>query len=247
MFVSFGYHRRMRFLLLLLGLPLVAVATEPKVFSSGEDQVHLLELFSSEGCSSCPPAEHWLGDLREAAGLWRDFVPVSFHVNYWDRLGWKDRFASKVFTARQYAYSSLWRSESVYTPEFVVDGAEWRPRSSERNPTFDKKNHAPILTATCSGDKICRVSFTAAGDYEAHVALLGGGIVSRIKAGENDGRTLNHEFVVFAFKTEPLRNGEAELQLPGEAPAGVTRRSLAVWITRRGELSPIQATGGWLD
>src|SRR5215216_163125 len=118
MYVSFGHHREMRFLLLLLSLPLLAAAGEPKVFSSGENQVHLLELFSSEGCSSCPPAEQWLADLRQAPGLWRDFVPVSFHVNYWDRLGWKDRFANKEFTARQYAYSSLWRSVSVYTPEF---------------------------------------------------------------------------------------------------------------------------------
>jgi len=247
MHVSFGHHKEMRFLLLLLSLPLLAVAGEPKVFSSGENQVHLLELFSSEGCSSCPPAEQWLGALREAPGLWRDFVPVSFHVNYWDRLGWKDRFANKEFTARQYAYSSLWRGESVYTPEFVLDGAEWRRGPSEKDPTFATKKRAGILTASYSSDKICRVSFAATGDYQVHVALLGGGIVSKIKAGENDGRTLNHEFVAFAFKTEPLKNGVAELPLPDATPAGVTRQALVVWVTKRGELAPIQATGGWLD
>lgn len=245
--VSFAHHKSMRFLLLLMSLPLLGLAADPKIFSSGENQVHLLELYSSEGCSSCPPAEQWLGNLREAPGLWRDFVPVSFHVNYWDRLGWKDRFASKEFTARQYAYSDHWRAESVYTPEFVLDGAEWRRSISDGNPMAASSRRTGVLTVSYSSDKICRVSFALAGEYEAHVALLGGGIVSNVKAGENDGRTLNHEFVAFAFKNAPIKNGVADLPLPAAIPAGVTREALAVWITKRGELAPIQATGGWLD
>ena len=91
------------------------------------------------------------------------------------------------------------------------------------------------------------MSFDGPGDYEVHVALLAGGIVSDVKAGENEGRTLKHEFVTFAFKTTLLKNGAAELQLPTAVPRGVTRHALAVWITKRGELTPIQATGGWLD
>src|SRR5689334_8314649 len=79
-----------------------------KHFTSGETQVALLELFTSEGCSSCPPAERWLGALRDAPGLWRDFVPIAFHVNYWDRLGWPDRFASREATQRQHAYAAVW-------------------------------------------------------------------------------------------------------------------------------------------
>jgi hypothetical protein len=245
--VSFGYPRNMRFLLLVLSLPLFVAGAEPRIFSSGENQVHLLELYSSEGCSSCPPAERWLGNLREAPGLWREFVPVAFHVDYWDRLGWKDRFANKEFTARQYAYSSQWRSESVYTPEFVLDGAEWRQRPSGKNPLAASVERTGVLTASCSNEKFCRVVFGGAGDYEAHVALLAGGIVSDVKAGENEGRTLNHEFVAFAFKTVPLKNGVVEIQLPTAVPQGVARQALAVWITKRGGLAPIQATGGWLN
>jgi hypothetical protein len=233
----------MRFLFLLcLSLPLSGVAGEARVFSSGASRVHLIELYSSEGCSSCPPAEDWLGRLNNEPGLWRSFVPVSFHVNYWDRLGWRDRFATREFTERQYAYVRSWRSDSVYTPEFVLDGAEW-------HHGFFDQNSGPVpgvLTVSYEDDQNCRVSFSD-GEYEAHVALLGNGIISRINAGENSGSTLKHEFVVFALAASPLKKGTADIRLAVKTPAGVSRRALAVWITKRDSLTPVQATGGWLD
>lgn len=230
-------------LLLLFALLAAPLAAAPAHFTSGEGRTHLLELYTSEGCSSCPPAEAWLGGLREAPGLWRDFVPVAFHVVYWDQLGWRDRFASKEFTARQYAYSSAWGSNTVYTPGFVLDGAEWR--RSERPPAVAGK--AGLLTVEYADDGACQVKFVGAGDYEVHVALLGGGIVSGVKAGENEGRTLHHEFVALALAAAPLSDGAAELKLPRADDKDVTRHALAVWITRRGESTPVQATGGWLD
>jgi len=232
----------MRLLLLpvLLAAPLAAA---PLHFTSGEGRTHLLELYTSEGCSSCPPAEAWLGSLRDAPGLWRDFVPVAFHVVYWDHLGWRDRFASKEYTARQYAYSGAWGSDTVYTPGFVLDGAEWR-RSTPPSASAGK---AGLLAVEYADDGACRVTFAAAGDYEVHVALLGGGIVSGVKAGENEGRTLHHEFVALALTAAPLRDGAAELKLPRKAEPGVTRQALAVWITRRGDPTSLQATGGWVD
>jgi hypothetical protein len=94
----------------------VAARADEAVFESGANKVHLLELFTSEGCSSCPPAEEWLTKLKQNPGLWRDFVPVAFHVDYWDHLGWRDRFAAKEWTARQQMYATRWKAESVYTP-----------------------------------------------------------------------------------------------------------------------------------
>ena len=230
-------------LLCLLAAPLIAA---PRHFTSGEGRTHLLELYTSEGCSSCPPAEAWLGGLRDAPGLWRDFVPVAFHVVYWDRLGWPDRFASKEFTARQYAYASQWSNDSVYTPGFVLDGAEWRKNPGQHPPPASV-NQAGTLSVEYGDDGTCRVSFDAAGDYEVHVALLGGGIVSAVRAGENSGRTLRHEFVALALLTARLEAGAAQVMLPSAAREGVARTALAVWVTRRGELTPVQATGGWLD
>ena len=220
----------------------------PRTFSSGPAQVPLIELYTSEGCSSCPPAEQWLGELRARPGLWRDFVPVAFHVNYWDRLGWTDRFSSREFTGRQYALAAAWRSESVYTPCFALNGREWREAGGRQVPTAGPAQPGP-LAAAYGGDGVLRVIFSPAdsANYDVEAAVLGGGIVSAVRAGENEGRTLQHEFIALAMQAAPLRDGRAELTLPVPATPGVPRHAIAVWITRRGDLVPMQATGGWLD
>ncbi|HSH39027.1 MAG TPA: DUF1223 domain-containing protein, partial [Chthoniobacterales bacterium] len=101
--------RNLFVLLATVAFNAAATAAEVK-FQSGPVRTHLLELFTSEGCSSCPPAERWVSELRANPRLWKDFVPVAFHVDYWDRLGWPDRFAKKAFTGRQQAYAAAWRS-----------------------------------------------------------------------------------------------------------------------------------------
>src|SRR5436190_11363063 len=92
----------------------------PLRFESPERQTALLELYTSEGCSSCPPAETWFSKLKNAPGLWTNFVPVAFHVDYWNRLGWRDKFSDAQFSERQRAYAQLWSAENIYTPEFVL-------------------------------------------------------------------------------------------------------------------------------
>src|SRR6516164_9572668 len=106
----------------ILGFGITLLGKEVARFESGPAQVSLLELYTSEGCSSCPPAEAWLGELSRNPNLWRAVVPVSFHVDYWDNLGWKDGFSSREFTLRQRFYAASWGSESVYTPGFVLNG-----------------------------------------------------------------------------------------------------------------------------
>ena len=236
---------RMRHLILFGLLTAVAVAA-PRKFSSGENRTHLIELYSSEGCSSCPPAEAWLGGFRDAPGLWRDFVPIAFHVSYWDRLGWPDRFATKENTARQYSYANLWHGDSVYTPELVLDGTEWRS-AFEGNPPPASSEKAGMLAVDYADDGVCRVTFSLSGDYEMHAALLGGGIFSSIRAGENKGRTLHHEFVVLAIKSARLTAGAAELSLPKSTDKTIARQALAIWVTQGSELAPRQATGGWVE
>src|SRR5438034_11825938 len=87
-------------------------------FESGETQSTLIELFTSEGCSSCPPAEKWLSVLKSNPDLWKKIIPVAFHVDYWDRLGSRDRLAKPEFTSRQPRYAAAWGGDSVYTPGF---------------------------------------------------------------------------------------------------------------------------------
>jgi hypothetical protein len=235
-------------------------AAEPLRFSSGSTRVALIELFTSEGCSSCPPADRWLGALRADPGLWKEFVPVEFHVNYWDSLGWKDCLSTREFTAREYAYASAWGSASVYTPCFVRNGAPWKPLRGETGGPGGPGPVAGVLSIEVEDDGVCLAEFTpgpAAGaapnGREVHLALLGGGISSRVTAGENRGETLRHEFVVLGIADKVLSRdpgipGErAAVALPHPAAADATRRALAAWVTLRGELAPVQATGGWLS
>jgi hypothetical protein len=242
-----------RFLLLLFAAA-AAVRAEPLRFASGVRQTAFIELYTSEGCSSCPPAERWLAELCDEPSLWRDFVPVAFHVNYWDNLGWPDRFASRQFTERQYALAAAWGNGSVYTPCFVCDGAEWQAPSGRRAPAASGKTAGVLVTVFDPVGGACRVEFSPAQktsvDYDAHLVLLGDGLSSRVTAGENAGATLRHEFVALVLVDVPLETAGATavgaVKLPPEKTAGAERRALAVWVTRRGELASLQATGGWL-
>jgi hypothetical protein len=86
---------------------------ESLTFESTETPVVLLELFTSEGCSSCPPADAWVSKLKTSPDLWKSVVPVVFHVDYWNGLGWPDRFSSRANTERQQHYSAAWHTDSV--------------------------------------------------------------------------------------------------------------------------------------
>ncbi|MCF3651549.1 DUF1223 domain-containing protein [Synoicihabitans lomoniglobus] len=228
-----------------------ATVAPAQMFRSGPSAVPLVELFTSEGCSSCPPAEHWLGELRHDQGLWRDFVPVAWHVNYWDRLGWPDKFAAPAYTDRQYAYAQSWRSGRVYTPGFVRAGQEWTPREHGLSRSDDDDAPVGVLTAEVADGKVT-VRFEIGNERTnlvAHVALLGGGIASDVRRGENRGKQLEHEFLVLGWRSTPLRpGGEAHLTLPASAEdVAPVRQAVAIWISRQGDPGPLQATGGWLD
>src|SRR6516165_12381969 len=147
--------------LVALAFPMImsyALAQQPgstppaTVFESGDTQSTLIELFTSEGCSSCPPAEKWLSGLKSKQELWKKTVPVAFHVDYWDRLGWRDRFAKPEFTSRQQRYAAEWGGDSVYTPGFVMNGREWRDWfSGNALPASSKKVGRLRVTLTDDG------------------------------------------------------------------------------------------------
>jgi hypothetical protein len=253
-FASYRLNQFMRKFAIFCLLGVCSASAEPLRFSSGPNRVALIELYTSEGCSSCPPADRWLGALAEKPGLWRDFVPVEFHVNYWDNLGWKDRLSTAAFTAREYAYSSAWGSPNVYTPCFVRNGAEWRPLLGGTSPATESSG---ALSVDVGDDGNCRVEFlpgpgASRDEYEVHVAILGGGITSKVTAGENGGRMLTHEFVVLGLAQQRLSPAvagaavDAVVPIPKPIVGDSKRRALAAWVVRRGDLTPIQATGGWL-
>ncbi len=217
------------------------------VFESKPTRTHLLELYTSEGCSSCLPAEEWMSGLKNQPRLWQEIVPVAFHVDYWDHLGWKDPFASKIWTERQADYSVRWKKESVYTPAFSLDGKEWHygalPAAATETPG--------VLKVSVNGDRITtafKSSAGAGGRYDVHVARLGFALGADVTAGENNGRKLIHDFVVLGLTNETMKSGAKELRLPAPSTTSTAdpRTAVAAWVTTAGQIEPIQAVGGWL-
>jgi hypothetical protein len=221
------------------------------VFESGETQSTLIELFTSEGCSSCPPAEKWLSGLKSNQDLWKKIVPVAFHVDYWDRLGWRDRFAKPEFTSRQQRYAAAWGGDSVYTPGFVVNGKEWRGWFGG-NVTPKSSTKVGVLRVSLGADG--KVSGTFAADtvrarpLSLNVALLGNDLESDVKRGENSGRKLRHDFVALQLAKSGMTNqgnlwtGTVLLSSNAETDKAT---AFAAWVTS-GESALIQTTGGWL-
>jgi hypothetical protein len=219
-----------------------AASAGDATFRSGPAQVHLLELFTSEGCSSCPPAEERLSSLHDNAGLWKSIVPVEFHVDYWDYLGWTDHLASPAYTQRQQSYARQWGSDSVYTPEFVLDGREFRG-SDIPAPSAS----AGLLTVNLDPSRVLTVRYQPAAPgttWQAHIAPLGIGLQTDIRAGENAGARMRHDFVALALVSLPLNGDTAsgKLTLPPKMPG---EKAIAIWITRADQSTPIQAAGGF--
>jgi hypothetical protein len=227
-------------------------ASEPKTFESDDTQSSLIELFTSEGCSSCPPAEKWLSGLKSNQDLWKKIVPVAFHVDYWDHLGWRDRFAKPEFTARQQRYAAAGGGDSVYTPGFVVNGKEWRAWfGGNAMPTTSTK--VGVLRVSLGDGGKLSATFapetTQPRTLTLNVALLGNDLESDVKRGENSGRKLRHDFVVLQLAKSAMTNqgnlwtGTVLLS----SSAGTDKATaLAAWVQPGETALPIQVTGGWL-
>lgn len=220
-------------------------------FSSGPDAVAVVELYTSQGCSSCPPAEKWLSGLVDEPGLWSQFIPLAWHVDYWDYLGWRDVFSDPAYTARQRQYDAAGRVSQVYTPAVIRDGAEWRQwRWAPVRLASDRRALGVLQMERA--DERALIRFTPGangptGRLRAHLARLGVGYQTDIARGENSGRRLDQDFVVLGHSSAPVTDGAASLPLPplrGPAPA---RQALVAWISEGQDPAPLQATGGWID
>jgi hypothetical protein len=212
---------------------------------SGPQPVSLLEIYTSEGCSSCPPAESWLDGLKSDGRLWKEIVPVAFHVDYWDDLGWKDRFAKREFTSRQRAYSAAWRTSSVYTPGFAVDGKEWKGWFNGSGLPDPVNRSAGKLELKIE-NQTAAVSFsdaTGAKEIELHLVPMAMAVSSDVRAGENRGRKLVHSFVALDLISKKLstKNGEFTAEIPFAYPGA---KAVAAWVTLVDSVQPIQAAGG---
>lgn len=193
----------------LATLPVVSAAAPAACSATSTDHLlGLIELYTSEGCDSCPPADNWLSRLSGADEKDRA-IAIAFHVDYWDRLGWTDRFASAKYTARQQEQMRRQRSSFVYTPQVILQGRDFPQWHASGEPAAAlaavnaRKARASIELAVdaAAGNAIVdlHVRVPDARD-RAHavvaVALVQGKLSSEVKAGENAGKRLNHDHVV---------------------------------------------------
>lgn len=237
-----------RLLFALLILATVNGYAAEITFSSGRQQAVLIELYTSEGCSSCPPAEEYLNALKQDRQLWQIYIPVAFHVGYWDYLGWRDPYAHDAHAKRQSAYAKQRNLRTVYTPAFVVNGKAWRPGWLNRELPKNV-NPGGELTVTVQDEQLTASYVPVTGQREQltlNIAVLGMDLVSHIKAGENTGRTARHEFVVVGFKTLDSSNAHWVTRLPALHYSAARQYALAVWVNHVNDLTPLQAVGGEL-
>jgi len=183
--------------------------------------VALVELYTSEGCSSCPPADRWMSRLASDGPGADSVVPLAFHVDYWDRLGWKDRFASARFSERQYALARQAGSRAVYTPGVFLNFREFRGWGSSRfNDALRAVNAKPAraeirLELETPGTQLAiKADFRlkTSNQGQAFVALYENRLGTDVKAGENRGVTLRHDYVVREWFGPLDINGKAEFR-----------------------------------
>ncbi len=220
-------------------------AEESVEYSSGEKQTTMVELFTSQGCSSCPPAEHWLNTFEKNNKLWKEVVPIAFHVDYWDRLGWPDPYANHAYSSRQYRHQQQGHVRSVYTPGIIVNGKEWRGWISGKD-FLKGEDDAGILSFTANPQTVTVKYSKVSKDHVLNVALLGIGIKTDVQRGKNKGRVLNQEFVALSHHMYGASQDGWKIDLPKEASEYAERYALAIWVSGMDDISPIQATGYWI-
>ena len=240
---------------LTAALPLAAA---PCTASSTPRTAALVELYTSEGCSSCPPADRWLSSLDSGVGAAGDVVPLALHVDYWDYIGWKDPYAKRAFTARQRRIAALQHSNFVYTPQVLLQGRDFRGWGSQAfEQAVARINAQPAKAAITLSierlrDHALQVEAAAQlldpgrpGAAALYLALYQNKLVSRVHAGENQGRTLAHDFVVrdwvgpIEFASDGRVQDRRSLSLPFETAA--SNAGVAAFVQDRGTTEVLQA------
>jgi hypothetical protein len=223
----------MRTLLILLAtlLPLPLRAAQCAA-QSPQGTVALVELYTSEGCSSCPPADRWLSGLGARGYVPSRVVPLSLHVDYWDYIGWKDRFAKGEFSARQRKMTALQRAALVYTPQVMLQGRDFRAwGTSAFDRAVTRINEQPAkariqlkiealrkdaVAVEATAELLGRLPAQA--DAALYLATYENKLASQVTAGENRGARLAHDYVVLEWR--------GPYGFPASSPRLLERREL---------------------
>jgi hypothetical protein len=229
---------------------LLATATfagERKLTFVSTQPTTLIEVFTSEGCSSCPPADKWVAGIKK--GLWQEVVPVVFHVDYWNYLGWRDNFSQEKFSDHHYRYGKEWRTNSVATPTVARNGYAWDGWRIGISPQKTGKQNSRRIELLYEPDsRKLALSFDAEGKecLRANAAIMVRNFPSRITAGENKGLVLDHAFAAIDLVQFPLKSdgksyaGDAAFS----AKTDFSANAIAAWVTPCTSQVPLRAVGG---
>jgi hypothetical protein len=201
------------------------------------EPVAVVELFTSQGCSSCPPADKLLEQTIKNTGDKKIFA-LSFHVDYWNRLGWADPFSNAAFSKRQNDYVNALNTNGAYTPQIIVNGSRefvGSDKTSLNKALNEELNNKSLvdfstISATVLADKRIKVSYTLQGkfaDCKINAALISKTETTVIKRGENGGTILTNENVVREFVTQKAKISE---EITFANPYGNAKESLAVIV-----------------
>lgn len=225
--------------LAMLGLFSMSAEAVCSVKSDAQRAV-LIELYTSEGCSDCPPADKWLSRFKRAPASGAHIVPLAYHVDYWDDLGWKDPYARTEFGQRQRAAVRRQHGRTVFTPQILIDGRtllQWRDEksfASRVEATTKLPAGAQIeLSMDPQSDRNWQVHTTVSGasrDAVLYLALFENGLVSQVTRGENSGKKLHHDFVVrrLAGPFPLARDGSTTRNAALAIPAGAKPKNIGV-------------------
>lgn len=245
---------------LIIGLTFATPALA-KEFTSKSQATDTIELYTSEGCSSCPRADRWLSTFKNKPVLFRDVIPMAFHVDYWDYIGWKDPFAKPANSLRQRQHVKQGNSSQSYTPQFVTNSQEWRAWfSGDRQWDANDKTVGVLKASLPDNSKTIHVRFNpqtnnwSSGstakptNYVLNVAVLGMGLKSKVTGGENVDTVLHHDFVVLNHYKQTVAANPAQwnVKMPTIPQSGQEKSALAVWLSEPNTQRTIQATGGYL-
>lgn len=225
---------------------------------SAAHRVTLIELYTSEGCNSCPPADRWLSALPQRGVTADNAVLLAFHVDYWNQLGWPDRFSQARFSDRQRAIAARSRSGVIYTPQIVLDGRDLRAgtRPEDLSTVFRSINAQPARATIHADFERDAGSLRVTGDVQVldvgarpesqvWLAIYESGLSSKVTAGENNGKSLSHDFVVRElagpFTVGAGGSGHIDQSLHWASDWNVERTGVAIFVQRRDNGEIVQA------
>ena len=213
----------------------------------------LLELFTSQGCWSCPPADRLLTRLARTGVDGIPVVPLAFHVDYWNHIGWRDPFSSRQWSERQRGYAEAFRLDTIYTPQLVVDGRYQVVGSRDRDVreaiarAAQERQRARMWLAVQASQSDVTVHVRAQvveslppGPVAAWVALFETGLVTEVSAGENRGSTLRNDHIVrvlqpvMAVETAPGQQTEGHITMPLDPAWRRHRLGVAAFLQQEG-------------